>query len=414
VIIFRLIGDSVKFALNSLVINKLRTVLSLLGITIGIFSIISVMTTIDSLERSIRDNVSSLGNNKIYIQKWPWSFGKDYPWWKYMNRPLPSLEEAEKIKQQSVYAESVAFTASTSKTAEYEDKYVENTGVMLVSHDYDQVQEIEIEKGRYFSQLESNNGKNVAIIGAVIAESLFGELNPIDKKIKVSGRKINIIGVCKKEGDDMFNSSMDEVIMIPVNFGKNIFDIESDALNPFITVKAKENVSAEQLVDELTIIMRTIRRLKPMEEDNFALNQASMISKGLDSIFKILDIAGIIIGGFAILVGGFGIANIMFVSVKERTKEIGIQKAIGAKSYLILIQFLTEASVLSLVGGIVGLILVWLLTIVARSMTPLNFALSFGNILTGTLISIFIGVVSGYAPARKAAKLDPVEAMNHV
>jgi len=372
------------------------------------------MTTIDSLERSIRDNVSSLGNNKIYIQKWPWSFGKDYPWWKYMNRPLPSLEEAEKIKQQSVYAESVAFTASTSKTAEYEDKYVENTGVMLVSHDYDQVQEIEIEKGRYFSQLESNNGKNVAIIGAVIAESLFGELNPIDKKIKVSGRKINIIGVCKKEGDDMFNSSMDEVIMIPVNFGKNIFDIESDALNPFITVKAKENVSAEQLVDELTIIMRTIRRLKPMEEDNFALNQASMISKGLDSIFKILDIAGIIIGGFAILVGGFGIANIMFVSVKERTKEIGIQKAIGAKSYLILIQFLTEASVLSLVGGIVGLILVWLLTIVARSMTPLNFALSFGNILTGTLISIFIGVVSGYAPARKAAKLDPVEAMNHV
>ncbi len=413
-IIFRLIGDSVKFALNSLVINKLRTVLSLLGITIGIFSIISVMTTIDSLERSIRDNVSSLGNNKIYIQKWPWSFGKDYPWWKYMNRPLPSLEEAEKIKQQSVYAESVAFTASTSKTAEYEDKYVENTGVMLVSHDYDQVQEIEIEKGRYFSQLESNNGKNVAIIGAVIAESLFGELNPIDKKIKVSGRKINIIGVCKKEGDDMFNSSMDEVIMIPVNFGKNIFDIESDALNPFITVKAKENVSAEQLVDELTIIMRTIRRLKPMEEDNFALNQASMISKGLDSIFKILDIAGIIIGGFAILVGGFGIANIMFVSVKERTKEIGIQKAIGAKSYLILIQFLTEASVLSLVGGIVGLILVWLLTIVARSMTPLNFALSFGNILTGTLISIFIGVVSGYAPARKAAKLDPVEAMNHV
>ncbi|MDD3859232.1 MAG: ABC transporter permease [Bacteroidales bacterium] len=413
-IIFRLIGDSVKFALNSLVINKLRTVLSLLGITIGIFSIISVMTTIDSLERSIRDNVSSLGDNKIYIQKWPWSFGKDYPWWKYMNRPLPNLDETEKIKQQSIYSESVAFAASTSKTAEYEDKYVENAGVMLLSHDYDQVQAIDIEKGRYFSQLESNNGKNVAVIGAVIAESLFGELNPIDKKIKIAGRKISIIGVCKKEGEDMFNSSMDEVIMIPVNFGKNIFDIESDALNPFIIVKAKENVSAEQLVDELTIIMRTIRRLKPMEEDNFALNQASMISKGLDSIFKILDIAGIIIGGFAILVGGFGIANIMFVSVKERTKEIGIQKAIGAKSYLILIQFLTEASVLSLVGGIVGLILVWLLTLVASSMTPLHFALSFGNILSGTLISIVIGVVSGYAPARKAAKLDPVTAMNFV
>lgn len=413
-IIFRLIGDSVKFALNSLVINKLRTVLSLLGITIGIFSIISVMTTIDSLERSIRESLSSLGSNMIYIQKWPWSFEEDYPWWKYMNRPLPTMEEVERIKQQSIYAESVVFAASTTKTAEYEDKYVENAGIMLVSHEYDQVQSIEIEKGRYFSQLESNNGKNVAVIGAVIAESLFGELSPINKKIKFAGRKVNVIGVCKKQGEDMFNSSMDEYIIVPVNYGKTMFDIKSDALNPYVTVKAKENVSVEQLVDELTIIMRTIRRLEPMEEDNFALNQASMISNGLDSIFKIIDIAGIIIGGFAILVGGFGIANIMFVSVKERTKEIGIQKAIGAKSYLILIQFLTEASVLSLVGGIVGLVLVWILTLVASSLTPLSFALSIGNIVTGTLISIVIGVVSGYAPARKAASLDPVAAMNFV
>lgn len=372
------------------------------------------MTTIDSLERSIRDSVSSLGSNKVYIQKWPWSFGEDYPWWKYMNRPLPTLEEAERIKQKSLYAENVAFIASTSKTVEFEDKYYENASIIIVSHEYEQVENIEIEKGRYFSQLESNNGKNVAIIGSVIAESLFGELNAIEKKIKISGRKLNVIGVSKKQGEDMFSSGMDEAIIIPVNFGKNMFDVESDALNPFITVKAKENISSDQLIDELTIIMRTIRRLKPMEEDDFALNQASMITKGLDSIFNILDIAGLIIGGFAILVGGFGIANIMFVSVKERTHEIGIQKAIGAKSYLILIQFLTEASVLSLLGGIVGLILVWILTLVARSMTPLNFALSFGNILTGTLISIIIGVVSGYAPARKAAGLDPVVAMNQV
>jgi len=372
------------------------------------------MTTIDSLERSIRDSVSSLGSNKIYIQKWPWTFGEDYPWWKYMNRPLPTLEETEKIKQQAVNAESVAFAASTSKTVEYADKYYENAAVILVSNEYDKVESLEIAKGRYFSAMESNNGKNVAIIGAVIAESLFGELNPIDKKIKVSGRKISVIGVCKKQGEDLFSSGMDEAIIIPVNFGKNMFDIESDALNPFITVKAKENISSDQLIDELTIIMRTIRRLKPMEEDDFALNQASMISKGLDSIFNILDIAGLIIGGFAILVGGFGIANIMFVSVKERTHEIGIQKAIGAKSYLILIQFLTEASVLSLLGGIVGLILVWLLTLIARNMTPLNFALSLGNVVTGTLISIVIGVVSGYAPARKAAKLDPVIAMNQI
>lgn len=372
------------------------------------------MTTIDSLERSIRDNVSSLGNNTIYIQKWPWTFGPDYPWWKYINRPLPTLEEAEKIRQQSVYADKVAFAAQTQKTVEFEDKSVANIGILMVSHDYDQIREFNIEKGRYFSPMESNNGRNVAVIGPVLAENLFGTSDVLGKDIKMNGRKLSIIGIFKKEGEDMFNNSMDEMVLIPVNFGRTMFDIKSDALNPFITVSAKENVNNEQLIDELSIIMRTIRRLKPMEEDDFALNQASMISKGLDSIFSIIDIAGIIIGGFAILVGGFGIANIMFVSVKERTKEIGIQKAIGAKSYLILIQFLTEATVLSLVGGIVGLILVWLLTLLATSVTPMTFALSLGNIIWGTVISVVIGIVSGFLPARQAAKLDPVIAMNHV
>ncbi|MDD3687628.1 MAG: ABC transporter permease [Bacteroidales bacterium] len=394
--------------------NKLRTFLSLLGITIGIFSIIFVMTTIDSLERSIKDNVSSLGTNTVYIQKWPWTFGPDYPWWKYLNRPVPKMHEYEKVSAQSLYADKVAFAASTTRTVEYEDKSVANTGIFLTTHDYDKIEALEIEKGRYFSQMESNNGRNVAIIGAVIAEQLYGQADPLNKEIKIAGRKLTVIGVFKKEGEDMFNNSMDEVVQIPINFGKTMFDVESEALNPFIVVSAKQGVSTEQLIDELTVIMRTIRRLTPVEEDDFALNQPSMITKSLESIFSALDIAGIIIGGFAILVGGFGIANIMFVSVKERTREIGIQKAIGAKSYLILIQFLTEASVLSLVGGILGLVLVWILTIVLSNATPMNFAMSFGNVLSGTLISIIIGIVSGYAPARKAARLDPVAAMNHV
>jgi len=388
--------------------------LSLLGVTIGIFSIISVMTTIDSLERSIRENVSSLGNNTIYVQKWPWTFSSEYPWWKYIKRPLPKMEEADQIKERSVYAGDVAFVASTNKTVEYEDKAVENTGIMLATFDYGRIRDFKIENGRYFTELESHSGKNVAIIGATISEELYQGASPINKTIKVGGRKVRVIGVFAKEGEDMFNNSMDQMVLIPVNFGKTMFDVESEALNPFICVTAKENVSVEQLVDELAIIMRTIRRLKPVEEDNFALNQASMIAKGLDNIFGIIDLAGWIIGGFAILVGGFGIANIMFVSVKERTRQIGIQKAIGAKSYLILTQFLTEAIVLSLVGGLIGLFLVWILTFVASSLTPLSFALSLQNVLSGTLISVFIGIVSGFAPARKAAGLDPVIAMNYV
>ncbi|MDD4217733.1 MAG: ABC transporter permease [Bacteroidales bacterium] len=413
-IFLRLIGDSIKFAFSSLINNKLRTFLSLLGVTIGIFSIISVMTTIDSLERTIRDNVSSLGNNTIYIQKWPWSFGSDYPWWKYVQRPLPKIDEAELVKIRSVFADNVAFVASTAKTVKYDKLAVENTGIMFASHDYGNIRDFNIDKGRYFSEQESYTGKNVAIIGDFVAQELYQGAEPLGKTIEISGSKLNVIGVFTKEGEDMFNNSMDMMVLAPINFGKTIFDVESDALNPFITVSAKENVPVNQLIDELSIIMRTIRRLKPMEEDDFAINQASMITKGLDSIFGIIDIAGWIIGGFAILVGGFGIANIMFVSVKERTRQIGIQKAIGAKSYLILTQFLTEAVVLSLVGGIIGLVLVWLLTLLVSGITPLTFALSLQNIASGTIISVVIGIVSGFAPARKAASLDPVTAINYV
>lgn len=372
------------------------------------------MTTIDSLERSIRDNIGKLGSNTVYIQKWPWTFGPDYPWWKYLNRPLPQLSEYTKIEEQSQCVDKVAFVASSMQSVEYETKSLDNIAIMMASYDYIQINFMSIEKGRYFSQLESNSGQNVAILGSQTATSLFSNSNPIGKQIKIKGRKYTVIGVFEKQGDNMFNSGSDELVLIPINSAKAVFDVESDALNPFIIVSAKDGISSEELIDELTILLRTIRRLKPLEEDNFALNQASMITKSMDSIFRILDLAGIIIGGFAILVGGFGIANIMFVSVKERTKEIGIQKAIGAKSYLIMVQFLTEAAVLSLLGGLVGLVLVWILTFVARNLTPMDFALSFGNILTGTLISIIVGIISGFAPARKAAKLDPISAMNYV
>ena len=411
-IFFRLILDSIKFSFSSLINNKLRTFLSLLGITIGIFSIISVMATIDSLERGIKNNIGQLGSNTVYIQKWPWIFEADFPWWKYINRPSPKLSELTQIRELSTCADKIAFAASTLQTIEYENKSLDDAGVVLSTHDYMQINFMNIEKGRYFSQMESHTGQNVAILGAQCAESLFENTDPIGKQIKLNGKKLTVIGVFEKQGENMFSSGSDELVLIPINFGKTIFDIENDDLNPFIIVSAKEGITSGELIDELTIIMRTNRKLKPLEEDNFSLNQASMITKSLDKIFKILDLAGIIIGGFAILVGGFGIANIMFVSVKERTKEIGILKAIGAKSHLILIQFLTEATALSLFGGILGLILVWLLTAVARSLTPLDLALSFGNIMSGTLISICVGIVSGFAPARKAAKLDPIKAIN--
>ena len=211
----------------------------------------------------------------------------------------------------------------------------------------------------------------------------------------------------------MFGQSIDNTILIPINFAKNIYNIESESSNPQIMIKSKHNVSIDYLIDELEGVMRSIRRLKPKSDDNFALNRSSLITKGFESIFGMVDLIGMIIGGFSILVGGFGIANIMFVSVKERTKIIGIQKSLGAKNFFVLFQFLAESVVLSIVGGVIGLILIWLGTILANSFDGgMTFAMSFTNILTGILISIVIGIISGFAPAKSASKLNPVEAMN--
>jgi putative ABC transport system permease protein len=415
VVLLRTIYDSIKFALSALVTNKLRTFLSLLGITIGIFCIISVMAVIDSLEGTIRDNVSSLGNNTIYVQKWPWTFGPDYPWWKYLKRPLPSIEEFEFVKDNSQLAEAVCFMASASRTAEYGNTSIDGTGVILITQDYNNIRVLNFAKGRYITPIEFSSGKNVAFIGDEIAKNLFGSADPIGKTIKISGHKIVVIGVLEREGEDMFGMNQDNYVIIPVNYGRTIFNIRSENVQPMIMVSANEDIRIEMLQDELQMLMRTVRRISPLEEDDFALNRASMISQGLDQIFSIIDLAGIIIGGFAILVGGFGIANIMFVSVRERTRMIGIQKAIGAKKYLILIQFLTEAVVLCIIGGAFGLLLVWFGTLAAAgAVQEIKFVLSAKNIVTGLLISVIIGIISGFAPARAAANLDPVDAMNKV
>jgi putative ABC transport system permease protein len=410
-IIFRLLRESVSFAFQSLRVNKLRTLLSLLGITIGIFAMISVFTVIDSLEKQIRDSVSSLGDDVIYIQKWPWEFSQDYAWWKYMNRPVPTLEEYEVIRDNAKNIEACAFMGSAMRSVSYEAVNT-NSPILVATHDYKDNRAFDISKGRYFSEKESLVGSNVAIIGYNIADNLFSGRNPIGKEIKVDGHRVTVIGVFDKEGSNMMSTSHDYLIMLPVNYGKRIFRLNSNELNPMIMTRAKSDASIQQMNDELEILLRSHRRLSPLEEPNFALNQASMISQGVDKIFATIDVAGIIIGGFAILVGGFGIANIMFVSVKERTRMIGIQKAIGAKSGFILTQFLFEAVVLSLMGGVLGLILIYIGTLIGSSLVDFEFVLSFKNIITGLIISGVIGVISGFWPAKQAADLDPVVAMN--
>jgi len=410
VILLKLIHESLLFAISSLVVNKVRTILSLLGITIGIFSIIAVFTVFDSLQDSIKSEINSLGNDVLFIQKWPWVMGgSDYPWWKYWQRPEPRLREMNQIVKRSNTVDKATYMFGVSRNVYYRNNVVENTHIQAVSHDYIKVMPIDIGEGRYFIDQESVSGRNVAILGYDIATNLFGRVDIIGNKVKIFGRKLLVIGVVKRKGEDVFGNSPDKLVYVPAAFAKNLIDYRH--IGATIIVKAKPNVSIDEMKDELTGIMRSIRKLKPSADDNFALNQTDIISKGFDQLFAIIGIAGWIIGGFSLLVGGFGIANIMFVSVKERTNQIGIQKALGAKKYFILLQFLFEAVFLSLMGGLVGLLLVLIMTLIVSGAFDFNMVLSLKNIVLGLTVSAFIGFLSGFIPSWSASRLDPVEAM---
>lgn len=408
-IYLKLIRESFLFAIRELIVNKVRTFLSLLGITIGIFAVISVFTVFDSLEKQLRDSVNSLGSNVLFIQKWPWNTAGNFPWWKYMNRPQPTLKDLKMIQKQSNLAEATTFMVGRNKTLKNGNNIMESIQVQGVSYDYNRVMDVQIETGRYFTNLESSNGRQVALIGADVAENLFPDEDPEGKSFKIGGRKTYVIGVLTKKGEDTFGNSPDKQVIIPVNYIKTFVDLRWSG--NAILVKARENVSNEALRSELTGILRSYHSIKPGEEDDFAINETSIISNSFDQFFGLLAGIGWLIGGFSLLVGGFGIANIMFVSVRERTNIIGIQKSLGAKNYFVLTQFLFEAIFLSLLGGFFGLLFVFILGLIITYTADWNMMLSQGNILLGVGVSSFIGLISGLMPALKASRLDPVVAM---
>jgi len=411
-IIFRLIGESFRFAFDALRQNKLRTMLSLLAITIGIFTIIAVFSAVDTFRNKLQASVDKLGSNTIYVQKWPWSFSDNYPWWKYMNRPQPSQRDFTALRERMENAQGITFEISTNdRTIKYRSSSVEGISIWAASQDFNKTWNFELQDGRYFTESESNNGSPVCIMGADIAEGLFNGDSPIGKQVQILGRRLTVVGVFKKEGEDMLGTSLDKNVNVPINFAKGVLDVQSDRYGPQITVRGTDQVSLEEVESELRGLMRSIHRLKPGEEDDFALNKTTIISNQLDTMFNMVNIAGWVIGGFSILVGGFSIANIMFVSVKERTNIIGIQKSLGAKNYFILLQFIFESITLCLMGGVLGLVLVYLGTLILEQAADVKVVLDLANINLGVWISVVIGTISGFWPAYSASRLDPVEAI---
>ncbi len=411
-IVFRLIFESLIFALQALKSNLLRTTLSLLGVTIGIFAIISVFTLVDSLERSINDSLSFLGRTNLDIRRFPFDFSGNMPWWDYWKRPYTNLREYEFLRDNLDNIDGITIMTATNTIAKHKSSSSNGIRLMGVSYGFSDVyNDFPGLEGRYFTPEESQAGTTVAIIGNRSRTELFGSRSALGQTIKLKGRKFTVIGVVPEQGAGLFgDTSKDENIWIPFKAFQQIYYVGKGGVEPVITIKGKE--TGEPLLEleyQIRGLVRKVRGLKPKQDDTFAVARQEAILNSIGSFFDVLTIGGWLIGGFSILIGGFGIANIMFVSVRERTNIIGIQKALGAKNYFVLLQFLFEAIFLSLIGGGFGLFLVYLITFVPLG--SLDMQMSLQNMAMGVLVASAVGTVSGIVPAAIASRMDPVEAI---
>lgn len=405
--------DTLKLSFKQLIANKTRSLLSLFGITVGIFSIIAILTSVDALKNDIRDSINKLGNDILYVDKWPWTFSfDDYPWWEYVKRPELSHRDYKLMQNRMQKSDGLAYVINAmGSEPKYNGKKMTNFNVFAVTQDYGRIMKLDISDGRFYSQNESNIGMPIAVIGATVAEDIFGGLSPINKEITVYNKKVKIIGVIKKQGSDMVGFNYDKSIFIPFMFADKATKIELWKVQPNILVRAKKGVSLPDLEFEIIANLRSIHKLRPRENTDFSINEISIIANGFNDLLGMLTIVGWIIGAFALLVGGFGIANIMYVSVTERTNLIGIKKALGAKKKFILFEFLAESIALCLLGGLVGILMVALMCPYATETSGMQFSMNMKNISIGLFVSLFIGILSGILPAINASNLNAVDAI---
>ena len=411
--IIAITSSSFKLALQELWKNKLRTFLSLFGVTIGIFCIISVLATVNSLENNIQAEIKSLGTNTIYIDKWDYAAGggPDYPWWKYVQRPSPEYSELREIKQRTSTADYASFVINTTSNVDVGDNSLSNVLLYGVTEEFSLIQPVEIQFGRYMTDAEFGLGNNAVVIGYEIAEKLFGDPErAVGKTVNTKGKKINVVGVIKKQGAQLIGGwQFDKAVVIPYRFARGMMN--ERRADPIIIVKGRDNMSSKAVKDELKTVMRSLHKLTPTEEDDFALNDINDFSEAMSQAFVSVNIGGWAIGALAFIVGIFGVANIMFVTVKERTPQIGLKKALGAKRSVILAEFLLEAAFLCIIGGLIGLLLVFVLTQIVTAALNFPIYLSFNIMILALVICVIAGIVAGFVPALQAAKMDPVVAI---
>jgi putative ABC transport system permease protein len=409
---FSIILSSFKMAVAEFRSNKLRTFLSLFGVTIGIFCIISVLSTVNSLEQAIQNDIKSLGSNTVYVDKWEYSGGENYPWWKYVNRPEPKSSEVEIIRQKVPAARNVVFQVQTNDVVEYGNSLINNVTYYGITEEFFAIQPVEVGLGRNLQERDFEHATNSIVVGNTIATELFGKAeNAVGKQVKLKGDKIaNVVGVIKKQGKSIVEMwNFDDCIMMS---GKLLTQMVPERYaQPKIIVQGKEDVPMQLLLDELMGAMRSLRKLKPSQDNNFSLNDIDSFSKFISDLSSNVNVGGWAIAALSLIVGMFGVANIMFVTVRERTPQIGLKKALGAKRSTILAEFLLESAFLCILGGLIGLLLVFILTKIVSIGIGFPLFISLDIMLLAIGICIIVGVMAGIIPASIAARMDPVVAI---
>lgn len=409
----QLFKESFLLTMQSIRGNLLRTLLSLLGITVGIFTIVAVFIVIDSFKSDIMGNFSSVNRKTIFVSKWAWGGGENYEWWVYANFPEPDFDDFNALASHSHLFESVTMGINFRASIKTRNEYIQRSSISGIWPGHERMLRVKLEQGRMINEADNDRGANVCILGYDLAEQFFPSIEQaIGSTLRIGGYATQVIGVLQKDKSAFSMGDINSTVLIPLYYAKRFANLRRASSN--IIIEPKEDVPSEQTLDEITRILRAHRRLHPNEINNFSLNRMDTIDEQMDKFFGTLNIAGLVIGLLSILVGGFGIANIMFVSVKERTKAIGIQKSLGAKNRFILSQFLLEGTFLSLLGGILGLLLIFLLSILLRNVLPFPLLFTLKHISIGLLLSAVIGILSGYLPAKHAASLDPILAINNM
>ena len=407
--LFVSISEGFKIAIHAIMTNKTRAMLTTTCIVIGIVSVTTMNTITDGVDRAFDESMDMLGQNVLFIEKWPWGIGGgEYKWWEYRNRQEMKIEYVDQLKEMSRYASEVSAQATRSATLRYQDKYIENIDVNGATETYFRTSGLNIESGRFFGDSDVQRSAKVVVVGATVAEKLFENTNPLGKQIRIRGQRFQVIGVLEKQGNFLGMADTDNRVLIPISAYKSLYSLRWGLQ---ISVQFPDEEALAEGEYEIEGLMRRIRQLDPAEDNDFAINKAALFEQQFKSMKTAIYGIGIFLTGLALFVGGIGVMNIMFVSVKERTREIGIRKAVGARAWEILFQFLMEAIVICLIGGIIGMGLSIGVTYLINQFFVAY--MDWTTVINAIVICAFIGILFGFLPSNKAAKSDPIESLGY-